>query len=401
MHLRRLAGCLSVLMWVGCGPMSSPLPSENPADPLPPDPAPPVDWSDHAASDARLSYLGRMDFSEPEAPRYAFPGVTVRFLCDCDGVDVRFEDEGTGGEQHTNFIDVRVDGESVATVALAPGVQLHPGVRGLPPGRHLIELVKRTEAHAGAVRFLGVRVHGVLLEPPPPAARRMEFIGDSITCGYGNEASLPVGGDYNGPNTGYHARNQDISKAYGALTARALGADWTTTCVSGRGVYRNNDGSRSGVLPLVYERALPEESTLLKWKPSDAPDTVVINLGTNDFAVPDGSGLPTAPSAEHFKNTYASFLRALRAQHPRATFVCAVGPMLNDNHPPGRMHGTLLKKYVSDMVERLRAEGEDNLHFLAHLPLQGEPYGEDWHPTAADHERMAGELARFLRGLGD
>ncbi|ATB33129.1 SGNH/GDSL hydrolase family protein [Melittangium boletus] len=390
---------LPVLALVSCEPPDARI-APAPDEPVPEVPTADLLWTDHAPDDPRLQFIGRMDTRTREGPMYAFPGGTVRLRCLCTGVDVRFEDLGVGGEAHTNFIDILVDGESRGALRLQPGASLLQGVRGLPRGEHTIELVKRTEAHAGGVRFQGIRIQGVLLEPPPRPSRRMEFIGDSITCGYGNEASIAAP-TYTEPNTGYHARNQDILKAFGPLTARRLGAEWVTTCVSGRGVYRSNDGSRDGVLPLIYGRTLPGQAEP-RWEPSRyVPEVIVINLGTNDFAVSDGAGLPTAPPAEPFKQAYAAFVRELRATYPEARIVCAVGPMTNDNYPAQRQLWTTLRRYVSDMVSSVRAGGDTRVHTFAFTPIAGDPYGEDWHPTAAFHARMADELVPFLQGLGD
>jgi lysophospholipase L1-like esterase len=373
------------------GVPSGEVPEESPPAPLA--------WEEHPADEPRLQYTGRVDWSSSAGPTAAFPGVTVRLRCACTDVDVAFEDLGTGGAEHTNFLDLRVDGVSRGTLQARPGEPWVPGVRDLPPGEHTVELVKRTEAYAGAVRFRGVRVRGALLEPPARPARRIEFVGDSITCGYGDEASIAAP-TYTEPNTGYHARNQDVGKAHGPLTAQRLGAEWVTTCVSGRGVYRNNDGSRAGVLPLVYRRTLPDSPTPT-WDPrSYVPDVLVVNLGTNDFSVNDASGLPSAPPSEPFQQAYAAFVRELRATYPSARIVCAVGPMLNDSYPPGRQAWTRLRRDVSALVSTLRAEGDTRVHAFAFTPMAGDPYGEDWHPTAAFHARMADELVPFLQGLG-
>ena len=155
-----LAAPLLAVLLAGCEPGPDPLspppakarseapsePSSEPApSPLPPSPAPgsepPVVWKEYPPSAPGLRFVGRLDDTPAQGPVYAFPGGTVRLRCECQGVDVLFEDEGEGGEQHTNFIDLRVDGVSAARVALAPGVRVYPGVRGLTPGPHLIELV--------------------------------------------------------------------------------------------------------------------------------------------------------------------------------------------------------------------------------------------------------------------
>ncbi len=410
----RVARWLPVVALVSCEPLDDQLAPEpepapapqrpEPGAPEPGAPEPPGGeqawaWTEVAPDDARLRFIGRVDREAREGPTSAYPGSTVRLRCQCSGVDVRFEDLGEGGEAHTNFVDVRVDGQSRGVLALQPGAPWLPGVRGLPRGEHTIELVKRTEAYAGALRFLGLRLEGKLLEPPAPPARRMEFIGDSITCGYGNAVSIAAP-TYTEPNTGYHARHQDILAAFGPLTARRLGAEWVTTCVSGQGVYRGNTGARDGVLPLVYRRTLPHQAEP-RWEPSRyVPDVIVINLGTNDFAVTDGAGLPTAPPSESFKQAYAEFVHELRAAYPEAVIVCAVGPMTSDTYPSGRALWTRLRRDVSDMVARVRAEGDTRVHGFVFTPIAGDPYGEDWHPTAAFHAGMADELVPFLRGLG-
>ncbi|MFY0579197.1 hypothetical protein ACN28S_37395 [Cystobacter fuscus] len=124
-------------------------------------------WYDFPANDNRLQYIGRMDHSKPEAPTYAHPGTTIRFRCDCTGVDVSFEDKGKGGDEHTNFVNILVDGEQAAKVELRPEGGMIRGARALPPGEHVIEIVKRTESYAGNIRFLGVSIQGSLLDPPP------------------------------------------------------------------------------------------------------------------------------------------------------------------------------------------------------------------------------------------
>ena len=172
-------------------------------------------WFDYSALDTKIQFIGRMQPVEDEGPRYAYPG-TVRFRCDCTGVDVAFQDEGTGGDKLTNFVNILVDGKEAATVQLNNQARQLSGVRGLKRGEHLIEVVKRTGPYAGAIRFLGVSLQGTLLEPPPLPERRIEVIGDTVTCGYGNEAQI-LAPNNTEPNTGYHSKNEDNSKAYGSV----------------------------------------------------------------------------------------------------------------------------------------------------------------------------------------
>lgn len=357
-------------------------------------------WFDYAADDPKLQHIGRMDWSTPDGPTYAHSGVTVRFRCNCTGVDVAFEDHGSGGDEGTNWVNVIVDGKTQAKVELKQGRSILRGAHNLPKGEHLIEIVKRTEPYAGKITFLGVSIQGVLLDPPPWPEKKFEFIGDSITCGYGNEVDI-YAPTYTEPNTGYHSKNEDISQAYGSLLGRRFGAEVVTTCISGTGIYRNLDGSTEGkAFPFLYTRIYPDQEEPL-WDPSwFAPDVIVINLGNNDFNVRGDDGVPSAPPAEEFKKAYEVFVRQLRGYYPAAQIICSVGPMMNDNYPPGRNHWTKMQQYVSEMVESVRASGDTSVHYFAYTPIVGDPYGEDWHPTAENHAKMAEELSPFLEGLG-
>jgi lysophospholipase L1-like esterase len=356
-------------------------------------------WFEYAADDGRLQIIGRVDNETEDGPTYAHSGVTIRFRCDCSGVDVAFADLGTGGDEHTNFVNVLVDGKNAGVVQLTPEARLLRGARNLPPGEHLIEIVKRTEPYAGDIQFLGISLQGVLLDAPPRPALRMEFIGDSITCGYGNEASI-LAPTYQEPNTGYHSKNEDISKAYGSVLGREFNAEVITNCISGTGISRNLNGETSDTgktFRFLYRRIYPNNPEGPQWPiPSadEAPHVIVINLGNNDFNVLDETGIPHWPDPTAFKAAYRDFVKDLRGYFPNAQIVCSVGPLMNDNYPAERKHWTRIKKNVSEMVAEL---GDPHVRYFEYEPIVSDPYGEDWHPTAAGHQQMAKEMGKFFR----
>jgi lysophospholipase L1-like esterase len=356
-------------------------------------------WFEFPWNDPRFQFIGRMDHRSAEGPISAFPGTTVRFRCDCTGVDIAFVDLGNGGKEHTNHVNVIVDGVTEAKVELTKDARLLRGARNLKKGEHIVELVKRTEAFAGNIQFIGISLQGTLLDKPPRPELRMEFIGDSISCGYGNEVRIyaPTNTE---PTTGYFSKNQDISQAYGSILARRLNAEAIQSCVSGRGIYRNIDGNVDEAYPTLYDRIYPNEGWPL-WDFSQfIPHIIVINLGNNDFNVLDESKLPTPPPPEEFKAAYAAFVQRLRGYYPEAKIICSIGPMMNDNFPSGREHWTKMQEYVSDMVKSVHAEGDTNVYYFAYKPVASDPYGDDWHPTAEVHQQMARELEAFLRKIG-
>ncbi|OJH34772.1 SGNH/GDSL hydrolase family protein [Cystobacter ferrugineus] len=360
-------------------------------------------WDDYGAMDPKLQLIGRMQLVDDEGFRYTYPGTTVRLRCDCTGVDVAFEDEGSGDDKRTNFVNVIVDGKQTAVLKLprTKNGELIKGIRGLKPGEHTIEFVKRTGPYAGTIQFRGISVQGVLLDPPPLPERRIEVIGETVSCGYGNEVSIKAPNNTE-PNTGYHSKNEDNSKAYGALLGRRFDAQVVTTCMSYRGVQRNPDGSTEDTLPMRYKRIYPDDDSEERvWDTRRyVPDVIILNLGVSDFAVRDETNTPTAPDPESFKKAYANFIRELSGYYPSAKIICTVGPTMSDYYPKDRQHWTLIQQYVKEMVESLV---DSNVFYMAHPPASSGSYGEDWHPTAEEHQRMAealGNLIQTQTGLG-
>jgi lysophospholipase L1-like esterase len=203
-------------------------------------------------------------------------------------------------------------------------------------GVHTLRVVKRTEAWVGRIQVLGLELpEGGMLETPPPApARRLEIIGDSVTSGYGIEAPAAT-------NT-YHPATVNATLTYGWLAAAAVTADCRLISWSGRGVWRNVDGSTNGTLPELYSRALPWEPAsvwdLAQW----VPQAVVITLGANDF----GIGSPPNPI---FAPLYRLVNRVRDAYGEPAIF-CCLSSTPNDDWPIGQYRRTTLRTWLTHIV---------------------------------------------------
>ncbi len=388
-----LAGALSQLIACG-GPgaeqppleetpgTETPVP-ETPAEQTPTEPT----WVTIPPSDSRLQYTGRMEVSATSAV-FSHPGASIKLRFKGDAIDLQLKDSGAGDARTTNHYQLTLDGQAPVKLAVRASQTVYELGRNLAPGEHTLELIKLTESEVGRSELQGFRIHGQLLDPPARPALKLEFIGDSITCGYGNEVSLR---EAQNPTTGFHSVNQNITRTFGSLTARNLGAEAMTVCYSGRGLYRNNTGGTTNTLPQIYDRVLPDQATP-RWDFTRyTPDIVVINLGTNDFA-------PGTPDATRFMSAYTDFVTRLRSYYPRARIICAVGPMLSDWYPAGQNQWTTIQNWVSSVVKGFNDRGDARVHYLA-FERQSEPYGEDWHPSASTHEAMATRLTEFIRGL--
>jgi lysophospholipase L1-like esterase len=359
---------------------------------------PTLAWVTVPASDARLQYTGRR-YSSEAGVVFSHPGVTIRARFWGDAVRMRLQDFGLGDETSTNFFNVRLDGRPPTRLEVRSSQTTYVLAEGLPVGLHTVELVKRTESSVGHSELVALEVHGELRDPPPRPRLRMELVGDSITCGYGNEVSLiPEGPSWKAPS--FTSKNENHARSYGWLTAERLGAEVVTICSSGRGMYRNLDGTTSDLLPALYELAVPGKPVAWDFT-RYAPDVIVINVGTNDtFA---GAGMAEfLPDETAFKTAYRRFLARLRALHPHAHIVCTLGSM-TDGSKQHVQKGTVASVHVGEWVTELVAErnraGDDRVyrHMMAVQNPQTDGVGEDWHPSPSTHQRMAEALTRFIQ----
>lgn len=280
---------------------------------------------------------------------------------------------------------VEVDGRETRTVSPASAADsLHVLASGLAAGPHVVTLSKRTEVSTGKGRLIAFLVDGTVATAAAPPDRRIEFVGNSITCGYGALDSVK--------ENGFRPATEDHGVTYAALAARALGAEHHAICWSGKGLYRNYAGDTAATLPELWPLADPE-------KPGDAwsfawkPHVVVVDLGTNDFAQ------APPPDSAAFVNAGVRFVAALREKYPAVPVVLADGPMLGDSWPvdaSGRPVPTLtlVRKYN----RAIAAKSAAGVTVLSLSPQTGAfGYGADWHPSARQHRQNSRELIAHLK----
>jgi lysophospholipase L1-like esterase len=348
---------------------------------------------DIAATDPRIQYIGRVDMLAA-APTFSYPGVSIKARFTGSTLNVKLKPEGKGGARGTNYFYVIIDEDAPIKLETSLDTTVYEVAKNLDPNlEHVVELYKLNESEVGSVQFHGFQIRGDMLNAAPRPNRRMEIIGDSFACAYGNDGVfLPP--PYGNPTTGFNSVNQNFYMSFAAITARALGAELMGTCVSGRGMLRNNTGDTVETLPGIYSRILPLKPKSPSWEMSHyVPDVVVINLGTNDFAYQQ-----SAPDEAAFQDAYKSFVRRLRELYPDARIVCTVGSMMSDYFPAGKQHWTLIQRYTKGVVDQLNAEGDAEVYYMA-FSTQRVPYGEDWHPTIDSHRISASELTNFLKPI--
>jgi lysophospholipase L1-like esterase len=385
-----------VFMLVGCGESTDPFPSPTAAQTAQQAPAelpssPGVDAADAAqntntpaqaqpaerigADNALIRYTGRFDTSDPARPAFDWPAVTIEAAFEGTSLAVLLQDG-------KNLYNVYVDGQPTILVT-HPGQERYVLAEGLRDGEHRVRLTKRTETFYGTPVFLGFELDAGrgLLALPPTSGRRIEFIGDSITAGYGSEGQSPT--------CVFSPATENVELTYAAQTAADLDAEYTVIAVSGVGIVRNynTEGKMSAGTMLTYYEGTTADTNTASWNFSNwVPNAVVINLGTNDFST------APHPAGEVFLQGYTQLIVKVRNRYPQAHIFAVAGPIMVD---PAE---ATIRSVVTQMREVL---GDERVHFVKienSLELSGVDYGCDWHPNASGHRKIAGQLTPIIAG---
>jgi len=310
-------------------------------------------------------WIGRFDDADPSAVRMSWSG---------SGMVLRFR--GTGASVSMNgagrHFTVVVDGEVQPTLDVSGDSGTYALATGLPDGEHTVELYRRTEGSFGATVITDVQVEGELLAVPPPE-RTIEVVGDSITAGYGVD-----GADQ---HCSFSAATENHFLTWGAIAARALGAELSTVAWSGKGAIYNYGDDRTLPMPELYDRVIAtEDGSTGTIRPADV---VVVNLGTNDFST-DGD-----PSEGEFVPAYVDLLEQVRARHPDALIACTIGP------PLGPADMGRARPMIDTAIATRSSAGDTN---IAWVDLDGfADWGCDWHPGDETQALLAEDLVAFLR----
>jgi len=247
----------------------------------------------------------------------------------------------------------------------------------LSNGVHTVKLMLVTEGYIVRPEFHGfVLGDGAkILKPDTKKRPRIEFIGNSITCGYGNEASRAE--DHFADST------SNFAKSFAGLTIKNLNAISMVVARSGIGIYKNYGDTITGSewpMPRVYENALINDRTT-KWDFSRfKPDVVVLGLGTNDLS-------ENNYVREKFAVSYIAFVKSIRQHYPSAKIVLLTSPMLHYQQAQD------LSDVVANSINAMRVLNDSKVYMFQFQEQDDSlGYGADWHPSA----KRAAEMARYL-----
>jgi len=313
------------------------------------------------ADDPNIQYVGRFDMTTPTAPGFDWSYSTIRAKFQGTSCSVKLDGP-------SKYFDVFIDGTKTGSITNASsGLQTFQVASGLSDTVHGISICRRVEASAGKNTFQGFVLDSgkTLVAPGSGSSRKIAFIGDSYTCGYGDEASF---GD---PFT-YATENACIT--YAAQMASHYNADCMITAWSGQGMVRNyNDPNQTSVTPFPYFYprtcgSVAANDYAFTWQ----PDVVVIVLGINDFST------TPYPSQAQYVTGYSNFVKTVRSHYPNADILCTYWSRMN----------SIASNYIASVAS---TSGDSKVHF-ANVPYNlnlPADYGSDYHPNASGQTKIA------------
>jgi lysophospholipase L1-like esterase len=335
----------------------------------------------YPATSALIHVMGR-HVRDGDAVRFGASAVTFFIRFRGTALDIGLDDQVADPNGHNWFTAV-VDGGAPVRFRTAPGTSRYTVASGLSDGEHRVVLSKATEGQNGHERLRAVYAAELLPADALPE-RRIEYVGNSITAGYGADQT-PVACK---AGTWYDATNAWL--AYGPTVARRVGAQWMLSAISGIGVVRNWN-SPGPVMSRVYEGVYVEYAdSLTHWDFARyTPDLVVVALGTNDFS--DGAGPAPRPAldGDAFVRGYLALVATLRGHYPRARILLVDSPMLDAARKQRQ------SEYLERVVAQRAAAGDSAISrfaFDGHFTS-----GCDGHPDLAEQRRMADQLEPAVR----
>ena len=247
--------------------------------------------------------------------------------------------------------------------------------RGLSGGTHNIKFIRDSEARGG-LEFTVVNIQldeGATLLAKDADKNVIEFLGDSLTSGYGNLIT--------GSANASDLKNQSATKAYSYLLANKLDMDYRIVSMSGIAL-----GLREGypTFPEFYSLEsyhIDKEKKYASSNPADV-DVVVVNLGTNDAS--DGLYNEKDPqSVENYGKRYADLITNIGySKDVKVVFVSGVC-----------WCHTQTAAYNTAKTE-LKSRGYNNTYSIDIRSLQS---GGGGHPSAEEHVEVADTLYKFFK----
>ena len=321
-----------------------------------------------------------------------FSGTGAEFTAECTHLDVVMAgDNRVSDAANRTRLAIEVNGQRVVDDMLDAAEKTYTVWQSDAAETITVRIIKLNETAMSTCGVKAIVTDAASIQPTAKKAHAIEFIGDSITCGYGADDEVA--------EHPFATSTENVTHSYAYKTAKALDVDYSMVSISGYGIISGYTGTGESkvtnqLLPTYYEKLGFSYGAYQGKTPADVawdfsayvPELIVINLGTNDDSYTGGD----PERQEDYRAHYTEFLKVVRKNNPDATILCTLGIM-----------GDRLYPQVKKAVEAYTTEtGDSNiacLKFDVQSPADG--YAADWHPSQLTHDKAAEKLVKRIQQL--
>ena len=327
------------------------------------------------ASDPGFAYVGRTSTVITDAITWTYPGVQIHANFSGSSVSMKTNED-------CGFFMVEIDDQEPRKVQSIKGTSVTILGKDLSNGPHRLTLTYLIEGHDKKPVFYGLLLDDGcgLLDRPTLPTRKIEFIGNSITCGYGIEG--------NNTEKKFYYRLQNFYYTYAAITSRNLQAQCQVCARSGIGLYRNYGGHiPNEIMPNVFPHTFYTTAGELWDFSRFQPDVVCVNLGCNDTSL-------GKYDKEKLTNAFKQFTANLREHYPHAKIVYLIGAI-----PEGKRLIDIREAQEAAIADAA-IRGDHDVYRMDFTPDDGSlGFGSQGHPSLRRQALMGEELTTYLRNL--
>ena len=302
-------------------------------------------------ANGKFKILGRQRIID-DIPRFSWSNSGIEFCARCDRITVHF---GEYNADQPVMFKIYVDSLEVKTSVMGKGITCV--IENLRDRVHKVRIIRISEGSVLA-SIDKVEIYGSKPEfslPSEEKELKLEFLGDSITCGFGVLATKQ--------QNLFNTYEQDSTLSYAYLTAQALGAEIRTECISGQGIVHSS-GENVGIRFVEIFDMISRDKLGYKCD-GYIPDVFIINGGTNDTL--------THVTPDEFVKGGIELLTAIRKMYPDTPIIWMYGAMMHvfDDSVVKAVHQfnkhdkntyALIVKSVNDYKNQTGAVGHPNVN---------------------------------------
>lgn len=339
-------------------------------------------------NNSKLSYTGRIDWSNLEKPVFVFPCTSVGMHFKGKTLKVCLKNYNA---YWNNYLGCIIDGKQSALLLPEEGtVSLNIKLESSKNNEHEILVFKRQDS-CHEITFLGFEIDddGQLLDMPAKPARKIEVYGDSVSAGEVSEAVKYVGME----DPEHNGEYSNSWYSYSWITARKLNAQIHDIAQGGIALMDKtgyfNEPKQIGMETAWDKiRYNPVLTKPVEWNFSEyIPQVVIVAIGQND-SYPDDymkenyNGEKALTWKKHYKN----FICRIREKYEHAYIICCT-TLLN--------HDKNWDNAIDEIVHELNNSDKKISHYL----FKRNGCGTPGHLRIQEAEEMAQELCTYINSL--